>query len=98
MQMDTPGLKGALLRRAVATKLSNFRSTGAIHHRVYDALVFRKLRALVGGEVLYMCSGSAPLSGAVHEMLKICFSCDVVQGVSADGSSDLLCADVTSME
>ena len=30
----------------------------------------------------YMSSGSAPLSPAVHEMLKICFSCDVIQGVS----------------
>lgn len=29
----------------------------------------------------YMSSGSAPLSPAVHEMLKICFSCDVIQGV-----------------
>jgi long-chain acyl-CoA synthetase len=82
MQMDTPGLKGALLRRAVNTKLANFRATGQITHRVYDALVFRKLRGLVGGEVMYMSSGAAPLSAAVHEMLKICFSCDVAQGVS----------------
>lgn len=80
IQMDTPGLKGALLRRAVNTKLANFRSTGEIHHRVYDALVFRKLRNLIGGEVKYMTSGAAPLAAAVHEMLKIAFSCDVIQG------------------
>jgi long-chain acyl-CoA synthetase len=80
MQMDTPGLKGALLRRAVYTKLDNYRATGDVTHRLYDALVFRKLRALLGGEVLYMCSGAAPLSATVQEMLKICFSCDVVQG------------------
>ncbi|BEJ13229.1 hypothetical protein CspHIS471_0304030 [Cutaneotrichosporon sp. HIS471] len=80
MQMDAPGLKGALLRRAVATKLANSRTNGSIHHRVYDALVFRKIRALVGGEVLYMSSGAAPLSAAVHEFLRICFCCDVVQG------------------
>lgn len=43
--------------------------------------MFRKVRALLGGQVLYMTSGSAPLAGDVLEMLKICFSCDVVQGV-----------------
>lgn len=80
IQMKEPGLKGALLRKAVQTKLANFRATGAITHRLYDTLVFRKLRALTGGEVVYMSSGAAPLSASVHEMLKICFSCDVIQG------------------
>lgn len=80
IQMKDPGLKGALLRKAVQTKLANFRATGAITHRLYDTLVFRKLRALTGGEVVYMSSGAAPLSASVHEMLKICFSCDVIQG------------------
>ncbi len=28
-----------------------------------------------------MSSGSAPLSAEVHEYLKVCFSCDVIQGV-----------------
>lgn len=80
MQMEAPGLKGALLRRAIATKLANHRATGALTHRVYDLLVFRKLRALIGGEVLYMSSGSAPLSAPVHELLRICFCCEVIQG------------------
>ncbi|WOO85750.1 Long chain acyl-CoA synthetase 7, peroxisomal [Vanrija pseudolonga] len=79
-QMDTPGLKGALLRQAVAAKRANWREHGQVTHRVYDALVFSKVRALLGGQVRYMSSGSAPLSGAVHELLKLCFSCDVVQG------------------
>ena len=29
-----------------------------------------------------MSSGAAPLSGEVHDMMRVCFSCDVVQGVS----------------
>jgi long-chain acyl-CoA synthetase len=43
-QMNTPGLKGALLRRAVATKLENLHNSGELKHTVYDALVFRKVR------------------------------------------------------
>lgn len=80
VQMDTPGLKGALLRRAISTKLANYRATGENTHRIYDLLVFRKLRALIGGDVKYISSGSAPLSAAVHEMLTICFCCEVIQG------------------
>jgi long-chain acyl-CoA synthetase len=91
--MNAGGLKGALLTRAVNTKLANWRETGEVKHAVYDALVFRKVRSwvdsansqirnLLGGEVMYMSSGAAPLSADVHELLKVCFSCDVIQGVS----------------
>ncbi len=98
--MNAPGLKGALLRRAVATKLENWRTAGEVKHTLYDALVFRKvrfaselgtrrqfltpaqIRNLLGGELMSISSGAAPLSPDVHEMLKICFSCDVLQGVS----------------
>ncbi|RSH90393.1 hypothetical protein EHS25_000998 [Saitozyma podzolica] len=79
-QMKAGGLKGALLTRAVETKLANWRTKGEVKHTVYDALVFRKIRALLGGNIVYLSSGAAPLSPEVHEMLKICFSCDVVQG------------------
>lgn len=79
-QMNAGGLKGALLTRAINTKLANWRETGEVKHSVYDALVFRKIRNLLGGEIKYMSSGSAPLSAEVHEYLKVCFSCDVIQG------------------
>ena len=38
------GLKGALLTRAVNTKLEYWRKEGTVHHTVYDALVFKKVR------------------------------------------------------
>ena len=79
-QMSAPGLKGALLTRAVQTKLAKWRETGQVTHAVYDVLVFRKIRQLLGGELVTISSGAAPLSADVHEMLKVCFSCDVIQG------------------
>ncbi len=40
---DVPGVKGAIFRRAVRTKLDNLYSTGAIAHPLWDRLVFRKV-------------------------------------------------------
>lgn len=42
-QMDSGGLKGALLTKAVNTKLARWRETGEVTHPIYDALVFRKV-------------------------------------------------------
>ncbi|WWC88193.1 uncharacterized protein L201_003098 [Kwoniella dendrophila CBS 6074] len=79
-QMDAGGLKGALLRKAVDAKLANWRETGSVTHPVWDALVFRKIKGLLGGKLVACTSGAAPLTPDVHEMLKICFSCEVIQG------------------
>jgi long-chain acyl-CoA synthetase len=103
--MNAGGLKGALLTKAVNAKLANWRATGEVKHTLYDALVFRKVRAeactwtrsnpqirnLLGGELRYMSSGAAPLSAEVHEMLKVCFSCEVIQGVSGTVYRRVLC-------
>ncbi|WVQ85695.1 hypothetical protein IAT38_007861 [Cryptococcus sp. DSM 104549] len=78
-QMEGGGLKGALVSKAVNAKLENWRTTGSVHHMIYDALVFRKIRALLGGNVVFIGSGAAPLAKDVLETLKIAFSCDVIQ-------------------
>lgn len=41
--MASGGLKGALVTRAVNAKIENWRKTGSVTHKVYDALVFRKV-------------------------------------------------------
>lgn len=38
----------------------------------WNFLVFRKVRALLGGRVRYMLSGGAPLSGDTQRFIDIC--------------------------
>ncbi|XP_029112986.1 long-chain-fatty-acid--CoA ligase 4 [Scleropages formosus] len=51
----------------------------------YDAplcnlLLFKKVRALLGGNVRMMLSGGAPLSSATQRFMNVCFCCPVGQG------------------
>ncbi|KAG7272934.1 hypothetical protein CRUP_002514 [Coryphaenoides rupestris] len=43
-------------------------------------LVFRKVRALLGGRTRAVLSGGAPLSAATHRFMNVCLCCPVVQG------------------
>lgn len=45
-------------------------------------MVALQIRALLGGRLVFIGSGAAPLRKDVHEMLKVVLSCEVVQGVS----------------
>lgn len=42
--------------------------------------LFKKVRALLGGNVRMMLSGGAPLSSATQRFMNICFCCPVGQG------------------
>ncbi|OSD01625.1 acetyl-CoA synthetase-like protein [Trametes coccinea BRFM310] len=75
-----PGLKGALFRKAVATKLHNLRTKGEFHHALYDRLVFRKIHNVLGGRVRIITSGSAPISANVMDFLKIGLLASMVEG------------------
>ncbi|KAI0306786.1 long-chain-fatty-acid-CoA ligase [Multifurca ochricompacta] len=77
---NASGLKGAIFRRAMRTKLDNLHDTGVITHPLWDRLVFKKIQAVLGGNVRLIVSGSAPISGEVIEFLKIAFACEVTEG------------------
>ncbi|KAI0256465.1 long-chain-fatty-acid-CoA ligase [Lactifluus subvellereus] len=78
---NVPGLKGALFRRAVRTKLDNLHSTGAVTHPLWDRLIFRKIQAVLGGNLKFVVSGSAPISADVLDFLKIALACEVTEGL-----------------
>uniref|UniRef100_A0A8C7Y6S3 long-chain-fatty-acid--CoA ligase n=1 Tax=Oryzias sinensis TaxID=183150 RepID=A0A8C7Y6S3_9TELE len=45
-----------------------------------DRLVFRKVRALLGGRTRVLLSGGAPLSAATQRFMNVCLCCPVGQG------------------
>lgn len=74
------GVTKWLAEKAINAKLSNLRSGGGVTHAFYDALVFKKMKNLLGGRVRIMVTGSAPISGDVLDFLKICFSSPICEG------------------
>ncbi|KAF9648046.1 acetyl-CoA synthetase-like protein, partial [Thelephora ganbajun] len=78
--LEAPGLKGALFRRAVAAKMERLKATGDYSHPLWDRLVFNKVRAALGGNVALVTSGSAPLNPQVLDFLRVVLACTVLQG------------------
>jgi len=85
------GCKRWLATRAVDAKVANYNATGAITHGCWDTLVFKKMSALLGGQVRYMVTGSAPIDKTVIDFLKICFSCPIVEGYGLTESAAGTC-------
>ena len=79
--MEQPGVKGALSRHVVSTKLANLESSGTNKHAIYDRIWSRKAAAQLGlDRAAYMVSGSAPLDPYLHQFLRIVFSNYFIQG------------------
>lgn len=74
------GTKQWLFNKALSSKLYYLENQGAFTHKFYDTVVFNKLRNLLGGEVQFMLTGSAPIAGDVLNTLKVIFSCPIREG------------------
>ncbi|KAF0693244.1 Aste57867_15768 [Aphanomyces stellatus] len=73
------GVKKLMFDYAYSTKKQGL-AEGTNTHAIWDALVFSKIRELLGGRIQLIVSGSAPLSANVKEFLKIALSCRVEEG------------------
>ncbi|KAF8636675.1 hypothetical protein AX17_003481 [Amanita inopinata Kibby_2008] len=77
---NVPGLRGNIFRKAISVKLEKLHRTGDPTHALWDKLVFRKIQAVLGGQLMLVTSGSAPINGDVMDFLKIAFACEVDEG------------------
>lgn len=75
------GLKKTLAQKAVATKLENLKSGAHYTHKLWDGLIFDKIKTgIFGGSIRWMITGSAPLSSEVCDFLKIAVCCPMIEG------------------
>jgi len=80
---NAPGIKGALFRKALAVKLDRLEKTGEVNHPFWDRLVFNKIKAVLGGNVLEVTTGSAPISLEVLNFLKVALGAPIQEGMSS---------------
>ncbi|RKO93635.1 hypothetical protein BDK51DRAFT_21855 [Blyttiomyces helicus] len=73
------GVKGILFSQAFSAKLQGLKN-GTLTHSVWDNTLLKPIRVLLGGRVRFMATGAAPISPEVINLLKICFSCNVLEG------------------
>ena len=67
------GFKKRLTDWAIDVKMNNLETYGNPKHSIYDSIIFNKARALLGGRVRTIFTGSAPISKDVISFLKIAF-------------------------
>lgn len=74
------GLTKKLINSGIESKLENLRKKGKTTHWFYDMIVFKKMKAILGGRVRVLAVGSAPISTEVLDFLKIAFCAPIIEG------------------
>lgn len=81
------GCAGWLAKQGLQTKLQALRANSTYTNGCYDLLIFKKIKALLGGNVKMMITASAPIDPAVLEFLKVTFCCPFLEGYGLTESS-----------
>ncbi|KAL9270698.1 Long chain acyl-CoA synthetase 8-like protein [Drosera capensis] len=69
----------AYKRRLAAIEGSLFGAWG-LEKLFWDFLIFRKIRAVLGGNIRFMLCGGAPLSGDAQRFINVCMGAPIAQG------------------
>lgn len=83
--VDAPGVRGALSRHILSTKLANLENPDTANatekHLIYDRIWTRKVASALGMErVKTMATGSAPLDPSIHNFMRAVTGASFVQG------------------
>ena len=62
-----------VFENAIQTKLFSYQKYGELFHPIYDFLIFRVIKNILGGNVRFMVSGGAPLSVEIKNYLSVVF-------------------------
>lgn len=83
--VEQPGVKGAMSRHIVSTKMANLKNPdpnqATAKHALYDRIWAKKVAAAMGlDRAKFMVSGSAPLDPSLHNFLRVVLGIDLIQG------------------
>jgi long-chain acyl-CoA synthetase len=84
------GLSKYLFDMALASKKNGLKH-GTVKHCIWDALVFSKVRARLGGRIKIMITGAAPISSEVTDFMRCAFSCEFIEGYGQTETVAALC-------
>jgi long-chain acyl-CoA synthetase len=76
---ELTGCKSSLYKKAERSKLDAVEH-GEVKSTIYDMLIFNKMKQVLGGNVKFLLTASAPLSEPVKKFLKISFCCPFMEG------------------
>lgn len=77
----TTGMKSKLAKKALSKKLTNVITTGEVHHKIWDKIVFKKTKEALGGRVRWAGTGSAPISADTLSFLKATLCTPIAEGM-----------------
>lgn len=75
-----PKLVRYLFRKGFASKKRNLHAKHMLEDGFWDSTVFGSVQQRLGGRIRLIITGSAPISSDVLDFLRVCFSCEVVEG------------------
>jgi long-chain acyl-CoA synthetase len=73
-------MKKKMLDRGLNVKMNYLHDAKTYHSKIWDPLIFNKVKQTLGGNVRLMLTGSAPISGEVIDFLRVVFACPILEG------------------
>lgn len=92
--IHAPGVAGAISRTAYAAKKAKIEAGGDNTHLLWDRLWCKKIKAIFGGRLRLISSGSAPISPDDYMFLNCALGCHVVNGYGLTESNAAGCVAV----
>jgi len=77
---ELKGMRSFVANKAIQSKLYYLDNCATYNYGFYDRIVCNKFKAILGGNVRIMATGSAPISTDVLNFLKVAFCCPVLEG------------------
>lgn len=70
----------SMFNKAYAGKLKKYEKSGKLKHKIWDSLIFKKIKKLLGGNLRVIVTGSALINKDAIRYLRIVLGCEILEG------------------